>query len=84
MPTISIFQGISIVMYLRDKEHNPPHIHAYYGNEAASFYISTGDIYDGYFPNKQMQLVKQFILNNKQELLEMWDTEIYKKLKGVN
>ena len=24
MPTISCFYGIIIVMYLRDKEHNPP------------------------------------------------------------
>ena len=28
MPTISHFYGIIIVMYLRNKEHNPPHIHA--------------------------------------------------------
>jgi len=28
MPTISYFYGIIIVMYLRNKEHNPPHIHA--------------------------------------------------------
>ena len=28
MPTISCFYGIIIVMYLRNKEHNPPHIHA--------------------------------------------------------
>lgn len=28
MPTISHFYGIVIVMNLRNKEHNPPHIHA--------------------------------------------------------
>ncbi len=28
MPTISSFSGIVIVMYLKNKEHNPPHIHA--------------------------------------------------------
>ena len=28
MPTISSFYGIIIVMYLRNKEHNPPHNHA--------------------------------------------------------
>lgn len=27
MPTISVFYGIYIMMYLRNKEHNPPHIH---------------------------------------------------------
>ena len=29
MPTISVFYGITIMMYLRNKEHNPPHIHAF-------------------------------------------------------
>ena len=84
MPTISNFFGITIVMYLRDKEHNPPHIHAFYGDEAASFVISDGEIYEGFFPNKQKELVKEFILRYKTELLEMWDTEIYKKLKGLD
>ena len=27
-PTICHFYGIIIVMYLRNKEHNPPHVHA--------------------------------------------------------
>lgn len=31
MPVISRFEGIVIKMYLRQKEHNPPHIHAIYG-----------------------------------------------------
>ena len=50
MPTISIFYGIYIMMYLRNKEHNPPHIHAFYGDRAATFYIENGDIYEGDFP----------------------------------
>ena len=32
MPVISRFHGITIKMYLRQKEHNPPHIHAIYEN----------------------------------------------------
>ena len=31
MPVICRFNGIVIKMYLRQKEHNPPHIHAIYG-----------------------------------------------------
>lgn len=31
MPVISKFYGIVIKMYFRQKEHNPPHIHAFYG-----------------------------------------------------
>ena len=44
MPTISHFYGIIIVMYLRNKEHNPPHIHAITNEYDAPFLISTGEI----------------------------------------
>lgn len=83
MPTISVFYGITIMMYLRDKEHNPPHIHAFYGNEAASFLIEDGKIYEGNFPKRAQKLVKEFVLKNKDALLKMWETEIYVKLEGL-
>ena len=83
MPTISTFYGIIIMMYLRDKEHNPPHIHAFYGDEAASFYIQSGDIFEGEFPSRAKRMVKEFVLKYKKELIEMWETGIYNKLKGL-
>ena len=83
MPTISTFYGIVIMMYLRDKEHNPPHIHAFYGDNAATFYISNGEIYEGEFPNRAKKMVKEFVLKYQKELLEMWETGEYMKLKGL-
>ena len=62
MPTISQFYGIIIFMYLTRKEHNPPHIHAYYGDYDASFYISDGEIMNGKFPSSGAELVKKFVL----------------------
>lgn len=44
MPTISYFYGIIIVMYLRNKDHNPPHIHAITQDFDAPFSIATGEI----------------------------------------
>ena len=84
MPTISIFFGIIIMMHLRDKEHNPPHVHAFYGDYAATFLISNGEMCEGDFPNKENKLVKQFITKYKNELLEMWETGKYIKLKGLD
>ena len=81
MPTISTFYGIIIMMYLRDKEHNPPHIHAFYGEEAATFYIYNGEIYEGSFPNRAKKMVKEFVLKYREELLKMWNTGEY--LKGL-
>lgn len=80
LPTISSFYGIIIVMYLRDKEHNPPHIHAITQDFDAPFLISNGEIMEGEFPAKAKAMVKEFILANQRELEEMWETESYKKL----
>ena len=71
-------------MHLKNKEHNPPHIHATYGAEAATFYISTGEIYEGSFPKRAKKMVKEFVLKYKAELLEMRETEKYVKLEGLD
>ena len=53
MPTISYFYGIIIVMYLRNKEHNPPHIHAITQDFDAPFNIATGEIMEGEYDKKR-------------------------------
>ena len=83
MPTISVFYGISIRMYLKNKEHNPPHIHEFYGDMIATFFIETGNILEGSFPKRAQKLVKEFIDNNRNELMDMWKTGNYRKLKGL-
>ncbi len=80
MPTISHFYGIVIVMYLRNKEHNPPHVHAVTQDFSAPFLIATGEIMEGEFPAKAKAMVKEFILKYQQELEEMWESEQYRKL----
>ena len=82
-PTISQFYGIRVVMFLKQKEHNPPHIHAYYGGDEAKFLIKTGEIYEGSFPNIGRKFVKEFISKNKKELIGMWETGKYKKLPPI-
>ena len=84
MPTISYFYGIIIVMYFRNKEHNPPHIHAITQDFDAPFLIATGEIMDGEFPAKAKALVKEFVLTYQKELEEMWETEKYVKLPPSN
>lgn len=83
MPTISYFNGIIIVMYLRNKEHNPPHIHAITNDFDAPFLIENGEIMEGVFPPKEKAMVKEFVLKYKKELMEMWETEKYIKLPPV-
>ena len=84
MPTISSFYGIIIVMYLRNKEHNPPHVHAITQDFDAPFLIEDGEIMEGEFPAKAKAMVKEFILKNQKELEEMWEKEQYKKLPPLD
>lgn len=84
MPTICHFFGITIVMFLRNKEHNPPHIHAITQDFYAPFSIATGELMEGEFPRKAQAMVKEFVLHYQKELLEMWETGKYKKLSPVD
>lgn len=83
MPTICQFSGIRIVMFLRGKEHNPPHIHATYQDFEAAFEIATGELLSGAMPVKERTLVKDFILQYQLELEEMWETGQYEKLPPI-
>ena len=80
MPTISHFYGIVIVMYLRNKEHNPPHIHAITSSFDSPFNIESGELMEGEFPPKAKALVKEFIHKYREELLEMWENDTYRRL----
>lgn len=80
MPTISSFYGIVVFFHLRDKEHNPPHIHAIMADYEASFLLSNGEILEGDFPPKGAAMVKEFINDNQFDLEEMWEFGEYRKL----
>lgn len=42
MPVIGRFYGISVKMFLSQKEHEPPHVHAVYWEYIGMFNISDG------------------------------------------
>lgn len=80
MPLISAFYGILIRMYFQQSEHNPPHIHAYYGEYVAAISIADRRILDGSLPPKAFALVCEWICGNGDELMRMWNTQVFKKL----
>ena len=80
MPVLSQFYGIIIKMYFQQSEHNPPHIHAVYGEYVAEFSIRTGHILEGNLPFKETAMVKIWIKTHKAELLEIWNTQNFKKI----
>ncbi len=83
MPVISRFYGITIKMYLRKKEHNPPHIHAIYGEYIGMFSLEDGNMFEGDIPLKEQKLIIKFIEENRMKLLEMWKTQKFEKLPPV-
>ena len=73
MPTISMFYGVLIRMYLGKKEHNPPHIHAIYQKFKAIFDIKSGEKVDWKLPQDKEKLVSAWIVLHKEELLANWE-----------
>jgi hypothetical protein len=71
MPEISRFLGIIIRMFI--KEHNPPHFHAFYGDDAATFSIDTGQMIQGELPRNQAAFVTAWAIMHKEELLQNWN-----------
>lgn len=72
MPTISMFFGIVIRLYLGTKEHNPPHFHAYYQNFKGVFDINACEMKEGNLPRKQVKLVEAWAELHKEELIADW------------
>ncbi len=80
MPVISRFFGIVIKMYFQQAEHNPPHIHATYGDYLAEVTILSGEVLEGYLPPKILTMVIEWIASNKADLIDMWNTQKFKSL----
>ena len=69
MPLISTFFGIIITMNIND--HNPPHLHARYGEHKA-VYLFDGTVDEGSLPRKQHRLVVSWIELHREELEANW------------
>lgn len=72
MPTISMFFGIIVRMYYGPKEHNPPHIHAYFQDYTITVRISDGEVMEGKIPTKQLRLIQAWIEIHHDELFADW------------
>ena len=82
MPVIARLFGVVIKMYFRDSEHNPPHIHAIYGEYSGIFDIETASMTEGDIPSKLLPIIEDWITINRDELLYMWNTQKFYKLDG--
>ena len=80
MPEISRFYGIIIKMFFKPKEYEPSHVHALYGEHIGIFDLRTMEMTEGDLPVKAQQLVKEWLKENQEKLIEMWNTQKLEKL----
>lgn len=83
MPVLSRFYGIIIRMYFLQKEHNPPHIHAIYGENVAAITIADGKILEGDLPAKALEMVREWLSEHREELLTIWETQEFKQISPL-
>ena len=84
MPEIARFYGIIIKMYFIYSEHNPPHIHALYGDNVVAIAINDFHIMSGGLPPKAMQLVLELMKIHQKELLDMWNSQNIHKIEALS
>ena len=80
MPVLSRFYGIVIKMYFLQSEHNPPHIHAMYNDDVAAIDYMTGEVLEGYLPAKALNMVREWIELNRDDIQKIWETQEFQKL----
>jgi hypothetical protein len=81
MPEISRFLGIQIFMYFT--EHNPPHFHVKYNEYRGIMSIIDLNIIGGKLPIKVRNLVAEWSEKNQDELLKMWNSKEFHKIKPL-
>jgi len=66
------------------KEHGVPHFHAIYGEFNGVFDIQTLESMEGDLPDRATRLVREWAKMYQKDLLEMWQTQSYKPLPGLD
>lgn len=74
---------IVIKMFFAGNEHNPPHFHAIYGDYFGEFDIRTLEMLEGDMPTKALDLINEWGKMNPKELMEIWNSQQFKKLKPL-
>lgn len=71
MPRLSEFYGIVVYMYWKD--HQPPHLHAIYGEDEVLVRIDDATVLVGSLPRTAARLVKEWAELSRSERLSNWD-----------
>jgi Domain of unknown function (DUF4160) len=81
MPEISRFFGLVIYMFFNN--HNPPHFKVVYAEFEANVLIENGNLLNGDLPISKLKLVQAWAEIHKIELLDMWESKNFHKIKAL-
>ena len=62
--------------YFDNQQHNTPHIHVHYQDDATIIEIPTGKLLEGNLPRPKQKLVDAWIELRKEELMADWQLAI--------
>jgi hypothetical protein len=82
MPVIARFYGIAVKMYFR--EHGVPHFHAVYAEYNGVFEIESLEMIEGDLPARAQRLVREWASRYQRDLLDMWNSQEYRKLPELD
>lgn len=61
----------------RTGDHPPPHFHAEFGDDEATFYIRTGELKEGHLPRQDLRVVNRWYRSHADatvdRLMEAWN-----------
>ena len=83
MPEVTRFYGI-VIQIRFNREHNPPHFHAIYGEKEGAFDIKTLEMLQGNLSAKAQSLIKEWASKYQNELMQMWNTKQLQKLMPLD
>jgi hypothetical protein len=64
-------------------EHNPPHVHVKYNEFRAVMDIQTFNVLAGSLPARVRGVVEEWLELHQNELLEMWNTKQFHRVKPL-
>ncbi len=70
MPRVG--EALGILFYVYADDHNPPHIHAVYGDDQVEIEIATGSVLVGSLPGAKLRQALAWLGQNRAIALAAW------------
>ncbi len=69
MPTISMFYGLIMRIFMDTQQHNLPHLHVEYQGIEAVVTIPDGELIEDNLPTKKLRMLQAWISIHEEELM---------------